>query len=217
MACRYYDDAVVAKLKRWAPEATGLRVLRPDETKRLFALTAEDKKDKPLTLPLIALSRNNDIQLLSVVKSQKSFNGLVIDNTVDKTIEFNVLPIRLNYQLDIYAKTVDDGDELVRNFLFKLINNPSFVVEIPYNGTNVKHIANIRLMDTVADTSEISERIFPGQFSRFTIQFEIQDAFYFSIPYRNNWKIYLDPKDPDGSMLEVSEKITEEGEIEPIN
>ena len=54
MAIRYYDDVLAAKLKRWNP-ASDLRVLKPNEVKRLFSLSAEDTKDKPLTLPFIAL------------------------------------------------------------------------------------------------------------------------------------------------------------------
>jgi hypothetical protein len=46
MACRYYDDILVAKILRWIPEASGLRVLKPDESKRLFELTAADKRSK---------------------------------------------------------------------------------------------------------------------------------------------------------------------------
>ena len=101
----------------------------------------------------------------------------------------NAIPIKLNYQLDIYAKKAEDCDEYVRNFLFKLINNPVIMIDIPYNGTNIQHIANIRILNTISDTSAISERLFSGQFSRWTIQFEIQDAFLFSIPYKRNWKI----------------------------
>ena len=75
MAVRYYDDAIIQKLKRWIPENSSLRVLHPDESKRLFELVATDNNDKPLQLPFIALSRDNSIELLSTVKQLKSFNG----------------------------------------------------------------------------------------------------------------------------------------------
>ena len=195
MAVRYYDDAIIQKLKRWIPENSSLRVLHPDESKRLFELVATDNNDKPLQLPFIALSRDNNIELLSTVKQLKSFNGAKLSGgamTVDDlntSKVLNAIPIKLNYQLDIYAKKAEDCDEYVRNFLFKLINNPVIMIDIPYNGTNIQHIANIRILNTISDTSAISERLFSGQFSRWTIQFEIQDAFLFSIPYKRNWKI----------------------------
>ena len=133
--------------------------------------------------------------MLSTVKQLKSFNGAKLSGgamTVDDlntSKVLNAIPIKLNYQLDIYAKKAEDCDEYVRNFLFKLINNPVIMIDIPYNGTNIQHIANIRILNTISDTSAISERLFSGQFSRWTIQFEIQDAFLFSIPYKRNWKI----------------------------
>lgn len=192
MAARYYDDILIAKLKRWVPENSNLRVLKPDETKRLFEVTADDKKDKPFVLPLIALSRNTDIEILQNTKNLKSFDGLTLYKDEDNTIQMNVIPIRLNYQLDIYTKKFDEGDEYLRNFLFKLINNPLLRVEVPYNDTHFTHTANIRVASTVSDTSAISERIFSGQFTRWTIQLEIQDAFLFSVPYKKNWKLYVD-------------------------
>ena len=72
------------------------------------------------------------------------------------------------------------------NFLFKLINNPQIIVEIPYNGLNKRHTANLRVLETVSDTSDISQRLFPGQFYRWTIQLELQDGFLFNIPYKSN-------------------------------
>jgi hypothetical protein len=53
----------------------------------------------------------------------------------------------------------------------------------------LKHIANIRVLETISDNSSIPERLFQGQFTRWTIQFELQDAFFFSVPYRDNWRI----------------------------
>ena len=220
MACRYYDDLIVGKLKKWLPDNSNLRVLKPDETKRLFELTADDNKDAKFKLPFIAVSRNNDIELLLNIKNPRSFDGLKIGQTADQTIQMNVIPIRLQYNLDIYTKTYEECCEYVREFLFKLINNPAIKIDIPYNDTHIEHIANIRVLNTVSDTSAISERLFSGQFTRYTIQLEIQDAFLFSIPYRKNWKMYIDDSDllPDNEKycfgLEVSNKITEPGEIE---
>ena len=224
MACRYYDDLIIAKLKKWVPESSHLRVLKPDETKRLFETMADDKQDQALKLPFIALSRNADVRLGTNIKNPKSYDGLTIAQNEDTTAQFNVIPIEMTYQLDIYTKTAVEGDEYLRNFLFKLINNPLLKITISYNGIEISHTANIRVLDTVSDTSAISERLFSGQFTRWTIQMELQDAFLFSIPYRDNYKLYVDDSDfiegPSETELkpelEVSEKINESGEIEPL-
>ena len=233
MAIRYYDDILVAKLKKWIPDNRKIRVLKPDETKRLFEITADDNKDKPIELPLIALSRNSDIELLLNVKAPKSFAGLTLAQTKEETLQFNVIPIKVLYQIDIYTKTADDGDEYVRELLFKLINNPVLKIEIPYQNLKnmneahnredrLQHIANIRVLSNVSDTSNISERIFSGQFTRWTIQLEIQDAFLFSIPYRSNWRMEVDDTlismpGEERSMIELSDKISEPGEIEQLD
>ena len=220
MACRYYDDILSIKLHRWLPDNSNLRVLGPSETKRLFETTAEDRKDTPLQLPLIALSRHKDIELLSTVKSPKSYDGLKILSTVEGTLQFNVLPIKLLYDLTIYTKTEEEVDEYVRSFLFKLINNPVIKVKIPYNGADIEHIANIRVLSNISDNSDISERIFVGQFHCWTIQLEIQDAFLFSLPYRQNWQLCINDADDYvqiDSCLELSNKISQTGIREPID
>ena len=224
MAVRYYDDVLAAKLKRWNP-TTNLRILKPNEVKRLFALSAEDSGDKPVTLPCIALSRNNDIELVMNFKTPKSYAGLKLSQTESETALLNAIPIRLQYQLDIYTKTAEEGDEYLRQYLFKLINNPVIKIVVPYNGFEVEQIANIRVLNTVSDTSEISERLFPGQFNRWTIQLEIQDAFLYDIPYKRNWKLYATDSEllskDEYSTFEVGESLfkreVDTDEIEYLN
>lgn len=204
MAIRFYDDALIAKFKRWLPEESNVRILDPDETKKLFELKAEDNNDQPITLPFIALSRNNDVELLLNIKNERSFSGLKlfsIENKSDSTTataQWNYIPIKLVYRLDIYAKTAEDAEEYLRNFLFKLINNPTLIMGIPYNNLMLQHHFNIRVQNQVSETSSIGERLFNGQFHRWTIPFEIQDAFLFNIPYRKNWTL-------DGITLETYE------------
>lgn len=190
MAISYYDDAVTAKIKGWLADSSNLRVLNPDETKRVVELHAEDSGDKPLQLPLLAISRSKELEIANAIKQSKSFDGMVIrkDITSASTVHLNVIPVKTLYQLDIYTKKQLEADEYVRQFLFKLINNPQIIVEIPYNNYVVKHTANLRVLNSVSDTSDIPSHIFPGQFYRWTIQLELQDGFLFSIPYKKNWR-----------------------------
>jgi hypothetical protein len=190
MAISYYDDAVTAKIKGWLADNSTLRVLNPDETKRVIELSAEDSGDKPLQLPLLTIARNKELEIVNTIKQSKSFDGLVIqkDTANAATVHMNVIPVKTLYQLDIYTKRQLDADEYVRQFLFKLINNPQIIVEIPYNNYIIKHTANLRVLNSVSDTSDIPTRIFQGQFYRWTIQLELQDGFLFSIPYKKNWR-----------------------------
>jgi len=192
MALEYYDDAVVAKLKKWTPTNIPLRILKPDETKRLFETLADDSGDKNIKLPLIALSRNNEIELTLNIKTPRSYDGYKLSQNKNETIQMNVIPVKLQYQMDIFTKTYHESDEYLRQYLFKLINNPVIKIGVPYNGQDITQIANIRVLSNIADTSDIPQRLFTGQFTRWTIQFEIQDAFLYDVPYRRNWKIYTD-------------------------
>jgi hypothetical protein len=213
VAIHYYDDLITQKLIKWIPEASNLSVLHPDETKKLFELTADARNDKAFELPHIALSRRDQIELLSTTKNLKSYDGLklipkgqtsdfsklkgvayqnALANIPKGTYRMNVIPIRPEYQLDIFTKTAIECEEYVRNLVFKLINNPLLKIEIPYNDLHLEHTAYIRLLSNIANTSAISERIFSGQFTRWTLQFELHDAFLFSIPYRKNWRLVED-------------------------
>lgn len=190
MAISYYDEAVTQKIKNWLAESSKLRVLSPDESNRLMQLKAEDSNDEPVKLPIIAISRNKDIDIESTIKQNKSFDGLIIgkDEATATTIHLNVIPIKTTYQLDIYTKKRIEVDEYVRQYLFKLINNPQIIIEIPYNGYIVRHTANLRVLNTVSDTSDIPTHIYNGQFYKWTIQLELQDGFLFSIPQKQGWK-----------------------------
>jgi hypothetical protein len=197
---RYYDDLLTEKLLRWLPENSRLRILKPDETKRLFETMADDKNDAPLKLPLIALSRSNDLNLDLNIKNLKSFSGVKIYNSENLSSTLNAIPVSVNYQMDIYTKTMDEGDEYLRSFLFKIINNPKMIITIPYTGFDIQHVVYIRVQGTISETSNISERIFSGQFTRWTLQLELQDAYLFNIPYKKNWKL-------DSIGLEMSKDV----------
>jgi hypothetical protein len=196
MAISYYDDVITAKLKRWMPDTNKVRVLGPDESTRFFETLADDKSDKPLQLPLITLTRNKDLEILSTIKQLKSFSGNILASPNERNLRvpersaiFNVIPVQTTYQLNIYTKTKYEGEEYVRNFLFKLINNPQINVNIPYNNIDLTHTAHLRILGTISDTSDIAQHIFPGQFYRWTIQMELQDAFLFNIPYKINYSL----------------------------
>jgi len=204
VAISYYDEAITKKIKDWLADSSKLRVLSPDETTRFIQLQAEDSNDKPLKLPFISISRNKDIEIESAIKQNKSFDGLIIGRSTDKTttVHLNVIPVKTTYQLDIYTKKRIEADEYVRQYLFKLINNPQIIIEIPYNNYLVRHTANLRVLNTVSDTSDISTHIFAGQFYKWTIQLELQDGFLFSIPQKQNWRIV-------GFDLTSTEKISD--------
>ena len=81
MAIRYYDDALTKLIKQWIKDPN-MEVLGPNETTRLFQMKAQQNNDKPLNLPLIALSRDSNVEILSTQKKALTYDGahLAMDN-----------------------------------------------------------------------------------------------------------------------------------------
>ena len=175
---------------------------------------ADESKDDDIKFPLIMINREKDIELLQNIKNFKSFNGNTLYQDSTKTLKSNVIPIKLEYQLNIFTASYNTGCEYVRALLFKLINNPVISIVIPYQGTNTEYIANIRVSPTVSDISDMSQRLFPGQFTCWAIKLEIQDACLFNVPVRSNWTI-------DGASVklfaEIIDGITVEEETSTVD
>lgn len=194
MAIRFYDDAVAEKINSWLPksEKRRIQVLKPDETRKLFSIELDEQNDKPLKLPLIALSRDTTVEILQKTMAPMSFDGLTLEADTKHSTQLNAIPIGITYQLDIYTRKYDEGDELLREFIFKLINNPQIVIDLPYNNQHIKQVATLILQPQAEDTSAISERLFSGQFTRWTLRFQVSGAYLFSIPFVDNVTIDYD-------------------------
>ena len=185
MSIDLYDSALVKKIKSWVKEEN-LRVLSPEESSELFRQRADMTNDKPLSLPLFALSRDPQVELIDPHKNPMSYDGMMLDATKDKTLQIDAIPISLTYQLDIYTRKSKQGCEYLRNFVFNFINFPKIEVVLPYNGRDYIHNSYIRLIPTVEDTSDIPQHLVGDQFTRWTIRFTIDDAKLFSLPYKDN-------------------------------
>lgn len=188
MSVKLYDEAIYNLINSWVHDKK-MRILKPDETAALFSINADLNADNPLTLPLIALSRNTNIEILDTKKTLFSFDGKSIGGDTKETIQLNAIPIQLGYQLDIYTKFSDEAYEYVREFVFAIVNNPQIYITIPYNGVDLKTKANIRVLSTISDNSDISERLFRDQFTRVTLQIDVMDAYFFSVPFNKNARI----------------------------
>lgn len=127
-------------------------------------------------------------------------------------VPINVIPIRIGYQLDIYTRYMAEADEYIRNFVFNFVNYPKLKVVLPYNDLNLEHLSNIWLGSNVSDNSDIEEHMFPDQFTRFTLNLEIDDAYLFSLPIQT-------PATIEEAEFEVRDRTTmeivESGKIYP--
>lgn len=209
MAVSLIDDALYAKIQNWIKDPN-MRILKPSETLRLFQTVADLTNDKPLSLPMIAISRDSDIEVLQTNKKPLSFSGHILEANEQKVQLINGIPIEVSYQLDIYTKGYAEGDEYLRNFIFNFINYPKLTVTIPYNNIQYQHNANVRIEPTISDTSDIPQRLFSGQFTRWTIKLTVDDCYIFSIPISTTPSIELGTVE----IAETKDKVAQGEDIE---
>lgn len=188
MAVRFYDEALVAKLKKWTQD-TDVTLLGVNETKRRFEVLADKNNDQPIKLPLITLSRNGGYTILSKNKKPLSYDGNTFVRSNEKSALLNGIPISIQYQIDIYTRYLEEADEYARNIVFNIVNYPKLNIEIPYEDLGLTHDANIMLSSDVDDNSDIPERLIPGQFTRLTIGIVIDDAYLFDVHIKKNLSI----------------------------
>lgn len=141
-------------------------------------------------------------------KKPLSFSGMVKETSYDKSMLINAIPITVTYQLDVYARYFREADEYMRNFVFNIINYPKIDIEIKYHDVDMEHVANILPGQTISDTSAgTSERLFPGQFTRLSYQFTVDDAYLWDIRIKDNKHI-------DTGELLIIDKATNEVIVE---
>lgn len=188
MSVRYYDKAMVDKIKRWVIDPN-MRVLGPSEAKALFRQNSDRDLDKAMSLPVIVLSRDNYCEVVNTNKQALSYDGGHIDIVSEKKSGvLNAIPIKLSYTLSIYTRFFEEADEYARNFIFNLVNYPTVDINIPYQNANIRHRSKIYLNNRVEDNSNSSGRLSQDQFTRITLSLDINDAYMFSIPIYYNYE-----------------------------
>lgn len=196
MAIRYYDEALWQKISSWMPD-NKMRILKVDQTTELFQQRAHMSDDQPITLPFIALSRDSQVNILSTTPKPMVYDGKHVGVVDSKVAQLNAIPIGITYQLDIYTKWAVEGDEYLRNFIFQILNYPKLKIQIPYNGSKIETVSYLKLENTATDNSDIPEKLFNDQFTRWTLRFSIEDAYLFSIPMKDPAEIISEDSEDD--------------------
>ena len=210
MAVALYDNALLAKLQKWTA-GTHVTLTGVNETRRLFEVVSDQNNDRPIQLPLIALSRNAGYTIQSKYKQPRSYSGAKMILNDQRGAKLNAIPIGVSYQIDIYTRYFEEADEYTRNIVFNIINYPKLTIEIPYESSKLTHDGNIRLTTDVEDNSDIPERLIPGQFTRLTIGIDIDDAYLFDVRIKSNLKLNGSEiqaySPPPSNKLEVTEPL----------
>lgn len=190
MSIALYDTAIIDKIKKWVAKP-GLTILNPEESRRFFTQLIDEQNDKPIQLPAIALSRGRDIGIRIPAKRPLTHRGKVFNATDKAADHLDAIPITLNYQIDIYTRYDAEALEYFRALIFQIVNYPTITIELPYRDCNIKQDAFMTLVTPASDNSDIPERLVPGQFTRMTIRFTLEDAYIYA--YQTDYITKISP------------------------
>ena len=207
MSLKMYDEAVLDKLRKWTND-TDVHVYGHDDTRRLFEVVASEGRDSPIKLPILCLRRIGGLHLINPNKTVLSYDAITADKTEKTSLKLNAIPIDIEYQLDIYSKFQEEAEEYLREIVFNIINNPTCSVEIPYNDLNFVHHATLRISSDIDDTSDIPERLVVGQFTRYSVHLNVDDAYLWDVKHRLNKVIsavYVKPEDCERELVTIIE------------
>ena len=188
MSLTLYDNAFLKKLQYWANN-TQTTIVGVNESTRLFSTIADTTNDKPIQLPLIALSRPGGFIIDDKYKQPRSFDSATFVVNSERNAKLNAIRIDIPYQIDIYARYKEEADEYIRNIVFNIINYPNISIEIPYEDLGLVHHSSIRINSDVDDNSDIPERLISGQFTRYTLGIIMDDAYLFDVRIGDNLSI----------------------------
>lgn len=196
----YYDDAIVNTFRNIFSDGR-ITILPSDKVIRFTADISNDS----VKLPLISLSRIG-YSILENYNGPKQRVGLPVsfsDPKMKGTLQ--AIKIRIDYQIDIWTRDRLTNDNISRELIFYLINNPTFSINIPYNINNLDHKFNLFIDTEVEDNSDIVSHDDTGQVYRTTISVYTDDAHLFnsSVSYDYNIKLKLEGVDTDGKVYDI--------------
>ena len=91
---KLYDEAIVAKINKWVKDPN-LKVISPNDVNRLFQIKVDEANDKPLTLPMIAISRDPNVEILVNHRRSLSADGLKLDSNEKTSVQLDAIPINI--------------------------------------------------------------------------------------------------------------------------
>ena len=186
MSVYLYDVAIVEKFRKWIRDEK-VSISAPET---LFSYRA-DNETGDFKLGFISLFRTG-YSILTTGKTPLSREGFKLIANEDMTENLRAIPISIAYQIDIYTRSREENDNLCRELIFKLVNNPKLKISIPYKGVNKEHTFHLQLEDQVIDNSDIADHLEKGEKFRTTMNLEAINAYLFSYAHKDTLEIEID-------------------------
>lgn len=199
MSVYLYDKAIAELFNKITGDSI---MIQPPET--AIRNTAQLDGDR-MQFPLVSINRTG----YSIRFEELNFNALHKGGTVringnSKTTMARVIPIRIEYQVDVFTVDKKMNDEIIRELLFYLFLYPTHELHIPYN-IDIDHKYNLILNEDVVDNSDTVNHVNNGVLFRNTFTMYCPDAYLWAgkevlIP---NLDISLHIKDKDNNLIDV--------------
>lgn len=171
MSVKCYDDAIVKRFR--AVFGTNNVYVLPVENAIRF--TAQLKRDD-VTFPLISTTRLG----YSVVGDNVNYSAKMTGSFVRREDNNNntfatSIPIRIEYQMDVFTVDRESCDDIVRELIFFFLTRPTLVAHFEY-GLDIKQNFTLLMNDDIVDNSDTVEHINNGVMFRNTLTFYVDDA-----------------------------------------
>ena len=188
-----YDLAVVNDLRarfRQPPVSysdinSNVVMAEPDQ---VFSILGEMDGDK-IVMPFISLQRLSWQLNLDRQMSQTFIGDKILmqnpDNPLDRLeVRAQVIPITVNWQMDVWTRDRITNDALVRELLWYYHLRPTLLVKV-LHGLNMMHTFNIMFNSEIEDNSDIHNANNKGNIVRSTLTFYSEDCYL--------WKAHHQP------------------------
>jgi hypothetical protein len=171
MSVKSYDDAIISKFRSIFNDNT-IYILPVENAIRFSAqLNRDDVK-----FPMISTTRlGYSIQTQNVNFAAKMIGSFATRDGKNNNIFAQTVPIRIEYQMDVFTVDRQSCDEIVRELIFFFMQHPTLKAHFDY-GLNIDHNFNLYLNDEIVDNSDTVEHVNNGVMFRNTLTFYTDDA-----------------------------------------
>ena len=171
MSVKCYDDAIIANFREIFNDGT-ISILPVENAIRFSAQLRKDNVD----FPMISTTRlGYSIVSSNINQSAKTIGSFVIRDGKNNNVYAQSIPIRIEYQLDIFTVDRWSCDEITRELIFYFYQHPTLVAHFDY-GLDIDHNFNLFLNDDIVDNSDTVDHADKGVMFRNTLTFYTDDA-----------------------------------------
>lgn len=189
MSVYLYDDAIIKDLRR----ITGDDRISIQPSDNVFDTIARMNNDEIL-MPLINVSRIG-WGMSDARPHMMKFDGAKVsyDPVEERYSRFQAIPIRIDYQLEVWTNTREENDNILRELIWYYSTHPTLMVKIPY-GLDIEHKFNIIFDGDVEDDSDIVNHKNTGRCFRQSLSFYVDDAYLWKSSSRGPTTVVLNKK-----------------------